>query len=250
MPINHDLHIHIDLFPNLSDIVSEINRYKIYTIAVTNHPRVFEKLQSGVSSQYIRIALGLHPELVCQYKQHIPMVWDLLNETEYIGEVGLDFNRTPDEKIIIQKTFFKELLYKCNNLGGKIVSLHSRYAIKEVLDTLVLFDNNTYVLHWFCGSTSQMRIAVSLGCYFSINYSMLSSPRLIHMIKAIPLNRLLIESDGPFIPVEGKQYDPSLHHLIVRKLASILSIDYQECIHILSSNFRSLLINHSKLNEA
>lgn len=239
--LNHDLHIHLDLFPDLSKIITETIRFEIYSLAVTNHPKVFEKLRSYISSKYIRVALGLHPELVYQYRQHIPMVWEMLDSTEYIGEVGLDYRIATVEDRRVQSTFLSELLGRCNDRGGKVISIHSRFAVNDVLNILGLYPNNKIILHWFCGSVNHMRKAVKLGCYFSINYAMLSAPGLLVMIKAIPQDRLLIESDAPFIEVEGMQYYPRLHHCIIRRLALLLSTDYEGMNLILSSNFRNLL---------
>ena len=93
MATNHlyDTHCHLDLLKNQADIISKIEEFKIYTIAVTNLPVLYKKLQVNITSKYIRPALGFHPELILKYKHHIPQMWDLLDEARYIGEVGLDF---------------------------------------------------------------------------------------------------------------------------------------------------------------
>lgn len=87
----YDTHFHLDLQKDRSAVIREIEQNQIYTLAVTNLPDLYRKEIREIKSRYIRLALGLHPELVHQYKNQIPMMWDLLPEARYIGEVGLDF---------------------------------------------------------------------------------------------------------------------------------------------------------------
>lgn len=87
----YDTHCHIDLLKNIDSVIDNINNQAIYTIAVTNLPPLFVSLKNKINSQYIRIALGFHPELIEDYKHHIPQMWDLLPDARYIGEVGLDY---------------------------------------------------------------------------------------------------------------------------------------------------------------
>lgn len=62
-----DCHIHLDLIKSRT-VLDFINRYKIYTIAVTNHPKVFERFCSQVDSPYIRVALGMHSATIELYR--------------------------------------------------------------------------------------------------------------------------------------------------------------------------------------
>jgi TatD DNase family protein len=127
----HDTHFHLDLFKPVNEILNEIETNKVYTIAVTNLPVLFKKLNEQITSKYIRPALGFHPELLLQYKHHIPQMWELLPETRYIGEVGLDFKTGKDFKEL-QVSFFTELIDRCNQLEGKIVTIHSRQSADVV----------------------------------------------------------------------------------------------------------------------
>ena len=87
----YDTHFHLDLQKNRVAAIREIEEHQIYTIAVTNLPDLYRKESGEIASKYIRFALGFHPELVHQYKSQIPLMWDLLPDARYIGEVGLDF---------------------------------------------------------------------------------------------------------------------------------------------------------------
>ena len=102
-----DTHFHLDLHKNRTSVIRDLEEKQIYTIAVTNLPDLYRKESVEIASKYIRFALGFHPELVHLYKTQIPMMWDLLPEVRYVGEVGLD---------LVDKTYEKEQLAFFNEL--------------------------------------------------------------------------------------------------------------------------------------
>ena len=191
-----DTHFHLDLQKDRVAAIRQIEENSIYTIAVTNVPDLYRKELSEVVSKYIRLGLGFHPELVHQYKNQIPMMWDLLPETRYIGEVGLDcVDKTYERE---QVAFFSELVERCRFDGNIIVTIHSRKAVSKVLD--ILGDNFRFkaILHWFTGDKDELEEAVECGCYLSVNGAMINSKRFLEMLPLIPANRLLLETDSPF----------------------------------------------------
>ncbi|HEX8018096.1 MAG TPA: TatD family hydrolase, partial [Flavobacterium sp.] len=104
-----DTHSHLDLLKSFDYTIQEIEKKKIYTIAVTNLPILYQKLITKIDSKYIKPALGFHPELIDQYQKYIPEMWKLLPDARYIGEVGLDFKIGKDSKML-QINFFEELI--------------------------------------------------------------------------------------------------------------------------------------------
>lgn len=227
----YDTHYHLDLQKARFSAIREIEEKQIYTIAVTNLPDLYRREISEVSSKYIRLALGFHPELVHEYKNQIPLMWDLLPSARYIGEVGLDFTDKAHQKE--QMDFFSELVERCRFDRNKIFTIHSRKAVGKVLE--ILGDNYRFkaILHWFTGSKRELSEAVEKGCYFSINSAMVKSNRFLEMLPLIPSNRLLLETDGPFINYDGDHSD-ALHTImdaLKRVNTSVEPLD----------NFKSLL---------
>ena len=194
----YDTHYHLDLQKDRFSAILEIEEKQIYTIAVTNLPDLYQKELSEVASKYVRLALGFHPELVHEYRNQIPLMWDFLPSARFIGEVGLDFTDKAYQKEQID--FFGELVERCRFDRNKIFTIHSRKAVGKVLE--ILGDNYRFkaILHWFTGSKRELSEAVEKGCYFSINSAMVKSKRFIEMLPLIPSNRLLLETDSPFIP--------------------------------------------------
>lgn len=236
----YDTHFHLDLFKSINDIVKEIEENKIYTIAVSNLPVLYSKLNENVSSKYIRPALGFHPELLFQYKHHIPQMWTLLNETRYIGEVGLDFKTGKDFKEL-QVSFFTELIDRCNQVGDKILTIHSRQSADEITSIIGASFNGKVILHWYSGSKITLNQAIKNGYFFSINYSMVKSNSGKELIKMIPLDKLLLETDSPFVKYNKKPFTPKNIKYIVEELSVIFGVDFFKMSSILWSNFKSLI---------
>lgn len=236
----YDTHFHLDLQKSRSDILKEIESNKIYTIAVTNLPPLYEKLSTEINSKFVRIALGLHPELVGQYQKYIPDMWRLLPNAKYIGEVGIDL-KTGKESKNLQLSFFEELIDKCNTLGNKILSVHSRAAASEVISIIGENFNGRIILHWYSGTKKNQEQAIRNGYYFSVNYAMLNSESGRKTISNIPNDKILIETDSPFTSIGGHVYRPSDLGEIVGGIASIKNINIESAQNILWNNFVSLI---------
>lgn len=203
----YDTHFHLDLQKDRTAAICEIEENQIYAIAVTNLPDLYRKEAVEIKSKYIRIALGFHPELIHQYQKQIPLMWELLPEVRYIGEVGLDLVNKSYERE--QEAFFSELVERCRYDSNKIFTIHSRRSVDKVLDILGYNYKFRAILHWFSGSRIELENAIERGCYFSINGAMMKSKKFLDMLPIIPSNRLLIETDSPFIRYIGS-YDEHL----------------------------------------
>ena len=240
--LHHDVHFHLDLYKNTSEIIEEIKERRTYTIAVTNLPVLFEKLNKKVNSKYIRVGLGFHPELVTEFKEYIPRMWEYLENARYIGEVGLDLKNKSKLDSDNQINFFKELIHRCNSLGGKILSLHSRGSEKELLSIIGSNFNGSPILHWYSGTLNHIDRATEAGFYFSINFAMLQSDKGKKIIERIPDDRILIESDGPFVKVNKKIHQPRDLELTVKDLAKLKNMDLLKMDEILAQNFKRILM--------
>lgn len=236
----YDTHFHLDLQKSRNDIIREIELNNIYTIAVTNLPPLYEKLNFEVNSKYIRVALGFHPELIDKYQKYIPNMWKLLPDAKYIGEVGIDLKSGKESKSL-QVSFFEELIDKCQALGNKVISIHSRSAVPEVLSIIGENFNGKIILHWYSGTLHNQTLLIKNGCYFSVNYAMTDSESGKKIIKNIPDDKILIETDSPFTFIDGETYKPSKIGLIVDKIAALRNMNNEEMKALLWSNFVTLI---------
>ena len=98
------------------------------------------------------------------------------------------------------------MLERCAEAGDKIVTVHSVRTVVTVLDmveTHLPRGRGQVVLHWFTGSRSEAKRATELGCFFSVNATMMDSERGRALVASMPLDRVLTETDGPFTQLAG-----------------------------------------------
>ncbi|MDH2403259.1 TatD family hydrolase [Bradyrhizobium sp. SSUT18] len=197
-----DFHCHLDLYPDFETLVAECERLGIFTLAVTTTPKAWTRNNKLASStKYVRAALGLHPQLVAERWREIELWERLLDETRYVGEVGLDAGPRYHSSMDRQIEVFRRILRSCAKAGGKILSIHSVRTASRVLDLIeeeVPHGRAKFVFHWFTGSVADAKRAAELGCYFSINSQMLTTGRGRALVSSLPIDRLLTETDGPF----------------------------------------------------
>lgn len=240
-----DFHCHLDLYPDHEELVRECDRLEVFTLAVTTTPRAWHRNHELASkTRYVRAALGLHPQLVAMRSAEIALWEELLPNSRYVGEVGLDagprFYRSLDQ----QKQVFEHILRKCAAAGGKILTIHSVRAATPVLDLLeehLPQSRGASVLHWFTGTKAEAKRAVELGCYFSINIEMLRNERHTALIMGLPQDRLLTETDGPFVKGAEGTMRPRDVTLTLESLARLLGLEADDLATKIQGNLRQLV---------
>lgn len=235
-----DTHFHLDLIKNPERLIREINEQKIYTIAVTNLPQLFKhtaKLCEG--SKYLRPALGYHPELAHKYNNQISLFKDFVNETRYIGEIGLDNQKKSLIDFADQKKIFETIIDMCGGIGDKVLTIHSRKAEQQVIDIIGNSFPGKVILHWYSGSLKELERAISYGFFFSINYNMTKSANGKKIIEQIPTERILLETDGPFTMNNNEPFTPIMTPLIKIAIDKIKGIPPSQ--EYLNLNFKKLL---------
>jgi TatD DNase family protein len=206
-----DAHCHADLFDEPTSVARECDSARVAVLAVTTTPRAFVPNQR-LFAKYpnIRVALGIHPELAASKEADLALFSSLLSETKFIGEVGLDGRPQHWRTLPVQRELLRAILRLCHN-QNKVFSLHSPRAVKELLDEIenCIPDPDTVkILHWFTGTKSEAQRAIELGCYFSVNHAMLSKATNHAIIQSLPIERVLTETDGPFVKVDGRPSRP------------------------------------------
>lgn len=124
----------------------------------------------------------------------------------------------------------------------KLLSIHSRKAERKVLSLLTKYQIACAIFHWYSGPVSLVSEIVAAGYYFSINPAMVISESGRKVIKQIPKDRLLTETDGPFTKVAGRITMPQDVSYVYSKLGAILQIPPRQVEELVSSNFKRLLV--------
>jgi TatD DNase family protein len=237
-----DTHCHVDLYPDYAALIEETEAARIYTIAVTNTPSVFPHcLALTEGKRFMRTALGLHPQLVRERHHELALMSELLCQTKYVGEVGLDFGTQDDQERALQKRVFSKILEECAAIGNKVLTIHSRRAATEVVDMIGDSYPGKIILHWYSGSPKVLEKAISYGFYFSINTSMTISEKGREIVNQIPRDRLLTESDGPFVKVSGRSARPTDMARVIDGLSEMFVLDRIQIAKTIYENFRHML---------
>lgn len=240
-----DFHCHLDLYPDFPAAVEEAERSGVFTLAVTTTPQAWPRNHElARRTKHVRAALGLHPQLVAEREGELQL-WDrYLPEARYIGEVGLDAGPRFFRSFDAQKRVFKHILQCCAEDGGKIITVHSVRSTKAVLDHIEAYlppGRGKIVLHWFTGTKSEAKRALAMGCYFSVNTTMLGNERNSPMIESIPLNKILTETDGPFTKVNERFSKPVDVALAIERLSDMHGMKAREVANVVRANLRDLL---------
>lgn len=229
-----DVHCHFDMVRNPEKYISDNEKKKIVTIGMTNLPSHF---QMGINHirryKYIRLALGLHPLRAREHENEYSKFRQYVDETSYIGEVGLDFSREGFSTKEIQIKSF-EFVLDCVRTKNKILSIHSRRAEKETLEMLIEKGIENGIFHWYSGSLKVLRNIVNSGFFFSINSAMIRSDNGKKIIDELPKELVLTETDYPFI-------DNSNIHDVHMYLSNSWNCSLENVVQIIESNFQRII---------
>ncbi len=237
-----DLHCHLDLYDDPESVVVQRDQRGIYVLSVTTTPSAWEGTTAlAKGSSRIRTAIGLHPQLAHERQSELPLFDRALPFTRYVGEVGLDGAPEFRSHWDAQLTVFDHVLEACSNAGGRILSIHSRRASGPVLDRLEAHPNaGVPILHWFSGPQRDLARAIELGCWFSVGPAMLCGERGRSLASAMPRDRVLTESDGPFAQVDGVPLMPWDVHQAAHELADLWSVSAAQAEQAVRQNLRAL----------
>jgi TatD DNase family protein len=235
-----DFHCHVDLFPDPAAAIAACERERIVTLAVTTTPKAWTQNRRWTGgSRYVHSAVGLHPELAGERHPEIVLLEKLIAETSFVGEVGLDGSPPHRGTMAVQREVFNRALAAAERCGGRVVSIHSRRAAKEVLDCLATQTTPARVLpilHWFSDGASLARRAAEQGCYFSINHRMLDSEARAALIRDLPGDRILTETDAPFTEIGHRKSEPADVVDTAQQLATLRAVSHHEMRDTLAAN--------------
>lgn len=236
-----DVHSHLDRYENPKQVAAEAAVRGVFTIAVTNLPSHFRAGLPYVQSfPRVGLALGLHPLAAWNSDGEHTLFLESLGLTSFVGEVGLDFSRGGKSSRDTQVANFR---FVAGAISGKnkVVSLHSRGAESAVLDILTEFRVSSTIFHWYTGPLTVLDEAVSAGHFFSVNPAMIRSANGKRIIGRIPPNRILTETDGPFIHVGRSPARPWDVKLVEEYLAKEWNVHPEDAELHVSSNFQYVL---------
>lgn len=246
-----DSHAHIDGHEFDADREEVIERaHSAGVSAILNvgtgdpHSGAFERaVELGKAHESIYTAIGTHPHDARLYDDAAEeKIKNLINNNHVIawGEIGLDFHYDNSPRDV-QIEVFKRQLRAARECDLPVV-IHTREAEPETIEILQNEYDGSGVFHCFSGSMDLARRAIEIG--FMISFSGIvtfkKADELRAVAKEVPLDRLLIETDCPYltpIPYRGKRNEPAYVVEVARCLATLHTTSVEDMARITSENF-------------
>ena len=183
-------------------------------------------------------SIGLDPTSYFDCDNVIQWIRENRSSIIAIGEIGLDHFRTRNHaERDEQEQAFRKLIDLAKDLKLPI-QVHSRSAGKSAIRVLENNDAAAVHMHAFDGKSSYARSASNdLGYYFSIPTSVVRSPQKKKLVKAVALERLLLETDSPVLGIEkGERNEPANIEFALNEVATILRRDEEEIRELILEN--------------
>ena len=250
-----DSHCHLDhepLVKNIEDVLLRSKKEgvsKLLTISTTlnGFPKLLEIINKD---EMIFGTFGIHPHETNTDQLSKDEIVDKIKTKDKIigvGETGLDFyyNNSDKDK---QIKSFQNHINAAVELNIPLI-VHSRNAEPETYEILKNSDSSLKILmHCFTGSLPFALKLMELNTYFSASgiITFKNSTNLQNTFKEIPLERLLIETDSPFLspePMRGKKNEPSFVRYTLKKLSELKNVDFEKLDRITTDNFNRLFFN-------
>jgi TatD DNase family protein len=243
-----DSHCHLDFKHFNKDRNAVIERAKDAGIVlmvnsgvdfVTNR----KSLQLANDHDFIQATLGLSPNLVEGLSEEdLQSVFEQIranaSQIVGVGETGLDYYRCRDKTAREhQVQIFRQAIELARSLDLPLV-IHSRDAEQQALE--MIRDLDKVIFHCYGGTLSTMKEAVDRGFYISLATVLCRSAQHQILARNVPLDRLLIETDSPFLSPRGGRNEPSFILDSVRLLARIRGIEPAEVARTTTDNARRI----------
>jgi TatD DNase family protein len=238
-----DTHCHIDQYRGPREVLARAEAAGVVTVAVTELPSRFQRLALRLGARrLVRVALGMHPlRASAASPLELALFAECLDRTEYVGEVGLDCSQAGRGSFRAQAKVFDHLLQQ-PRIKRKVLTVHSRGAEAETIERLAAADV-TAVLHWYSGPLKHVDSAAAAGLWFSVNPAMLRSRNGQRIVAALPRERVVTETDGPYAKLGGRPCEPKDIPTVVTGLARVWREDVDEARQRVFDNMASVAAN-------
>ena len=237
--IDTHCHIYYDKYQNdISEVINRAKDKNIKHIICVGVDLESSEKSIILSDQYESVfaTVGYHPhESKLAVDNYLDKMLELLKHPKAvaIGEIGLDYYyKHSDKKTQIK--VFREQLELAKDLDMPVV-IHNRESDKDLYDNLKNSKINNGVIHCYSSDVKYANKIFDLGLLVSFTGILTFSKSLQEVVKEIPLEKMMIETDSPYltpIPFRGKRNEPHMVSLVAEKIAEIKNISIDEVAHV------------------
>lgn len=232
-----DVHCHLEheeMKKNIEDVIQRCRFELKALVSSCPHPRDFDfSLKLGEKfKNYVFVCLGLHPEYIEEFNESVVsefenLVRNNLDKIVAIGEIGLDYFWVRDEKLRErQRELFSRLVDFAKKINKPIV-VHIREAYEDAIKILKDSDYQKVLLHMF-GGEKFIEEVMSNEWKISVGPILLRSKSHKKIVKKIPLERIMLETDSPWMKIEGRPAFPTDVKLVAQKIAEVKKVEVSE----------------------
>ncbi len=249
-----DTHAHLDfeeLKTDLDGVIERADREGVKYIITVGGGKGIESNEKAIeiANRFPNVyaSVGLHPDGSDNFNEEAErLLNNLVTEKKVvaIGETGLDFKCNIPQGIQLRAFEFQIELARRHHLP---LIIHSRDAFREVIEILYTEARNSHsgVFHCFSGNIEIARSVLDLGFYISFTgiVTFKNARELPEIVRYVPIERILIETDAPFLspePFRGKRNEPSRVIYVARKIAELKGLNFNDVARITSYNTRKL----------
>lgn len=245
-----DTHAHLTegkLYKDLDKIILNAKENGVSKIICVGMNKNANEKVIKIINKYQEVygSVGIHPNEVTNNELDLKLLTtQAMNEKIVaIGEIGIDLYRNKDT-LDIQKTYFIEQIKLANALKLPVI-VHSRNSADVIYDILKEFPETKGVMHCYSEHKELVKKFVDLGFYIGVGgiITFKNADEVRDIIKKVPLNRLLIETDSPYLapdPFRGKPNEPAFVKYTLLKLSELTNIAPKELIKITRNNTYNL----------
>ena len=244
----YDTHAHLNnkVFDNDRDEV--IKKIKTSGVGLVNNigadiKTSYESIALAEKYKFIYATCGVHPSETQSLTEHdIETLYEMSKneKVKAIGEIGLDYYYEDGPDPETQKYWFKRQIELSKELNLPVV-IHDRESKGEAIKILKDLNVSNGVMHCFSGSAETAKELLKMGFYISFTgvVTFKNARKAIEALKAVPLDRLFIETDCPYMspePVRGTRNDSSNVIHIAKKYAEVKGVSLEEIISATTKN--------------
>ena len=245
-----DSHCHLfydQIFRDIDNVLIRSKRLGVsrFICVGTNINDSLLSLDIAEKFENVYCSAGIHPhdsqDIDKDYIQQIELI---MNSKKMIavGEIGLDYFRNISSKKN-QIKVFNELLQLAEKINKPII-FHNRDADQDIIDILSSYPNVIGVSHCFSSTLSTAKKLLDMGYYISFSGNLtFKNSNLSTVAKYLPLDRLLVETDSPYLspePYRGEPNEPGRTRYVAEKLAEIHNISFESVAEQTTKNINKL----------
>ncbi|MDD2224642.1 MAG: TatD family hydrolase [Candidatus Shapirobacteria bacterium] len=233
-----DTHAHLERLCDINEGIDKI------ILAASNVEDSKNNLLLGEKyTKKLLVAVGIHPAEIDDSPTELKkLVEENYKKIVAIGECGLEFMGDFDQEK--QEKVFRAQIELAQKYKKPLI-IHARKAVDETVEILKEYKNLSGVFHCYAGGNKRIKKVLELGenWYFGIDGNLTYEEGLVDVVKNIPKDRLVLETDSPYLtpePFRGQENNPNNVIYVYKKVAEIWGLSFEETEKIIDGNVEKL----------